>query len=146
MFESAADNSSILSIDVGLLIGLVVLQGLVGPLLSRDRILFGLTTGSLLIMYALWRWHDTLPTFAFSVQNFWQYFFFAFEALAIVYTLMSIVILFRSIDRSGQADDAQEKMEREGDFPPVVIFISTSDDPLAILTRSILPPLPLPLP
>jgi hypothetical protein len=41
-------------------------------------------------MYALWRWHDTLPTFAFSVQNFWQYFFFAFEALAIVYTLMSI--------------------------------------------------------
>jgi cellulose synthase (UDP-forming) len=102
MFESAADNSSILSIDLGLLIRLLVLQRLLDPLLTRDRILFGLTTGSLLIMYALWRWHDTLPTFAFSVQNFWQYFFFAFEALAIVYTLMSIVILFRSIDRSGQ--------------------------------------------
>ena len=102
MFESAADNSSILSIDLGLLIGLLVLQRLLDPLLTRDRILFGLTTGSLLIMYALWRWHDTLPTFAFSVQNFWQYFFFACEALAIVYTLMSMVILFRSIDRSGQ--------------------------------------------
>jgi len=105
-----------------------------------------LTTGSLLIMYALWRWHDTLPTFAFSVQNFWQYFFFAFEALAIVYTLMSIVILFRSIDRSGQADDAQKKMEREGDFPPVDIFICTYDEPLEILERSILTALALDYP
>ncbi len=146
MFESAADNSSILSIDLGLLIGLFVLQRLLDPLLTRDRILFGLTTGSLLIMYALWRWHDTLPTFAFSVQNFWQYFFFAFEALAIVYTLMSIVILFRSIDRSGQADDAQKKMEREGDFPPVDIFICTYDEPLEILERSILTALALDYP
>jgi cellulose synthase (UDP-forming) len=103
MFESAADNSSILSIDLGLLIGLLVLRRLLDPLLTRDRILFGLTTGSLLIMYSLWRWHDTLPTFAFSVQNLWQYFFFAFEALAIVYTLMSIVILFRNILRKGLA-------------------------------------------
>ncbi len=146
MFESAADNSSILSIDLGLLIGLFVLQRLLDPLLTRDRILFGLTTGSLLIMYALWRWHDTLPTFAFSVQNFWQYFFFAFEALAIVYTLMSIVILFRSIDRSGQADDVQKKMEREGDFPPVDIFICTYDEPLEILERSILTALALDYP
>jgi len=146
MFESAADNSSILSIDLGLLIGLLVLRRLLDPLLTRDRILFGLTTGSLLIMYALWRWHDTLPTFAFSVQNFWQYFFFAFEALAIVYTLMSIVILFRSIDRSGQADDAQKKMEREGDFPPVDIFICTYDEPLEILERSILTALALDYP
>jgi len=41
MFESAADNSSILSIDLGLLIGLLVLQRLLDPLLTRDRILFG---------------------------------------------------------------------------------------------------------
>jgi len=146
MFESAADNSSILSIDLGLLIGLLVLQRLLDPLLTRDRILFGLTTGSLLIMYALWRWHDTLPTFAFSVQNFWQYFFFAFEALAIVYTMMSIVILFRNIDRSGQADAAQDRMESEGDFPPVDIFICTYDEPLEILEKSILTALALDYP
>ena len=108
MFESAADNSSILSIDLGLLIGLLVLQRLLDPLLTRDRILFGLTTGALLITYALWRWHDTLPTFAFSVQNLWPYFFFAFEAIAIAYTLMSIIILFRSIDRSEQADEQDD--------------------------------------
>jgi cellulose synthase (UDP-forming) len=146
MFESAANNSSILSIDLGLLIGLHVLRRLLDPLLTRDRILFGLTTGSLLIMYSLWRWHDTLPTFAFSVQNLWQYFFFAFEALAIVYTLMSIVILFRNIDRSGQADDAQKGMQREGDFPAVDIFICTYDEPLEILERSILTALALDYP
>jgi cellulose synthase (UDP-forming) len=138
MFETAADNSSILSIDLGLLIGLLVLKRLLDPSLTRDRILFGSTAGSLLIMYALWRWHDTLPAFAFSVQSLWQYFFFAFEALAIVYTMMSIVILFRNIDRSGQADAAQSRMTRDGDFPPVDVFICTYDEPIEILERSIL--------
>ena len=146
MFESAVDNSSILSIDVGLLIGLLVMGRLLDPALTRDRILFGSTAGSLLMIYALWRWHDTLPTFAFSVQNLWQYFFFAFEALAIVYTMMSIVILFRNIDRSGQADAAQNKMEREGEFPPVDIFICTYDEPLEILEKSILTALALDYP
>jgi cellulose synthase (UDP-forming) len=146
MFETAADNSSILSIDLGLLIGLLVMGRLLDPLLARDRILFGSTAGSLLMIYALWRWHDTLPTFAFSVQTLWQYFFFAFEALAIVYTMMSIVILFRNIDRSGQANAAQDRMEREGDFPPVDIFICTYDEPLEILEKSILTALALDYP
>ena len=146
MFETAADNSSILSIDLGLLIGLLVLKRLLDPSLARDRILFGSTAGSLLIMYTLWRWHDTLPAFAFSVQNLWQYFFFAFEAIAIVYTMMSIVILFRNIDRSGQADAAQSRMAREGDFPPVDVFICTYDEPIEILERSILTALSLDYP
>jgi cellulose synthase (UDP-forming) len=146
MFETAADNSSILSIDLGLLIGLLVMGRLLDPLLVRDRILFGSAAGSLLMIYAVWRWHDTLPTFAFSVQNLWEYFFFAFEALAIVYTMMSIVILSRNIDRSGQADAAQDRMEREGDFPPVDIFICTYDEPLEILEKSILTALALDYP
>src|SRR6202022_3234763 len=102
--------------------------GLLDPLVARDRILFGSTAGSLLVIYALWRWHDTLPTFAFCVQTLWEYFFCAFEALAIVYTMMSIVILFRNIDRSGQADAAQNSMERAGTFPPVDIFFGTYDE------------------
>jgi len=146
MFETAADNSSILSIDLGLLIGLLVLKRLLDPQLARDRILFGSTAGALLIIYVAWRWHDTLPPFAFSAQNLWQYFFFAFEALAIVYTMMSIVILFRNVDRSVQADAAQDRMEREGNFPPVDIFICTYDEPLEILERSILTALALDYP
>jgi cellulose synthase (UDP-forming) len=146
MFETAADNSSVLSIDLGLLIGLLVLRRLLDPSLTRDRILFGSTACSLLIMYALWRWHDTLPAFAFSMKNLWQYFFFAFEAIAIVYTMMSIVILFRNLDRSGQADAAQSRMEREGEFPPVDVFICTYDEPIEILERSILTALALDYP
>ena len=146
MFESAADNSSILSIDLGLLLGLLVMGRLLDPLQAHDRILFGSTAGALLMMYALWRWHDTLPTFAFSIQILWEYFFFALEALAIVYTLMSIVILFRNIDRSGQADAAQSRMEHEGDFPPVDIFICTYDEPLEILEKSVLTALALDYP
>jgi cellulose synthase (UDP-forming) len=146
MFESAADNSSILSIDLGLLIGLLVMGRLLDPLQARDRLLFGSTAGALLMMYALWRWHDTLPAFAFSVQTLWEYFFFAFEALAIAYTMMSIIILFRSIDRSRQADAAQDRMEREGNFPPVDIFICTYDEPLEILEKSILTALALDYP
>jgi len=146
MFESAADNSSILSIDLGLLLGLLVMGRLLDPLQARDRILFGSTAGSLLMMYALWRWHDTLPTFTPSVQALWEYFFFGFEAIAIAYTMMSIVILFRSIDRSGQADAAQNRMEREDDFPPVDIFICTYDEPLEILEKSILTALALDYP
>src|ERR1700716_464294 len=146
MLESAADNSSILSIDLGLLIGLLVMGRLLDPLQARDRILFGSTAGALLMMYALWRWHDTLPTFAFSMQILWEYFFFALEALAIVYTLMSIVILCRNIDRSGQADAAQSRMEREGDFPPVDILICTYDEPLEIIEKSVLTALALDYP
>jgi cellulose synthase (UDP-forming) len=138
MFETGADASSILSTDLGLGIGLLMLARLLDPLQARDRILFGLTAGSLLIVYALWRWHDTLPAFAISPQNLWQHFFFAFELLAVVYTLISIVILCRKIDRSGQADDAQHRMESQGDFPAVDIFICTYDEPLEILERSIL--------
>src|SRR5258707_7504223 len=60
--------------------------------------------------------------------------------------MMSIVILFRSVDGSGQADAAQNRMEREGDFPPVDIFICTYDEPLEILEKSILTALALDYP
>ena len=137
MFETAADISTILSIDLGLLIGLLVLTRLLDPARSGDRILFGIAAGSLLVIYAVWRWHDTLPAPAFSLQASWQYLFFAFEALAITYTMMSIIILFRSIDRSAQADTAQRMMEQTGSYPAVDVFICTYDEPLEVLERSI---------
>jgi cellulose synthase (UDP-forming) len=145
MFETAADVSSILSIDIGLLIGLLVLAQMLDPAQSHDRVLFGTIAALLLVTYALWRWHDTLPS-ASSVQGWWQYLFFAFEALAIAYTLTSIVILFRSIDRSGQADAAERQMEQAGDYPAVDVFICTYDEPLEVLERSILTALALDYP
>jgi len=146
MFETATDNASILSIDLGLLIGLMVLQRMLDPQSARDRMLFGATTAVLLIMYLTWRWHDTLSPLAMSASSSWQYFFFTFEALAIFYTLMSIVILCRHADRSVLADEAQNKLTRGYAFPAADVFICSYDEPIEVLERSILTALALDYP
>lgn len=146
MLEGAADNASILSIDLGLLIGLLVCARLLTPARALDRMIFGATAGSLLVVYVYWRWHDTLPRLEMSAQSLWPHFFFMLEFIAIVYTLMSIVILFRSIDRSGQADRAAREMRIRGAYPAVDVFICTYDEPLEVIERSILTALELDYP
>jgi cellulose synthase (UDP-forming) len=146
MLEGAADNASILSIDLGLLIGLLVCARLLTPARALDRMIFGATAGSLLVVYVYWRWHDTLPRLEMSAQSLWPHFFFMLEFIAIVYTLMSIVILFRSIDRSGQADRAAREMRIRGVYPAVDVFICTYDEPLEVIERSILTALELDYP
>ncbi|MCC8979770.1 glycosyltransferase family 2 protein [Bradyrhizobium acaciae] len=143
MFPTAADNSSILTIDVGILLGLLVMARLLEPLRASHRILFGATTAALLAVYTLWRWNDTLPPFELSAQSLWPRLFIAFESLAILYTLISIVILFRSTDRTAQADASQQLLASENRSPAVDIFICTYDEPLEILERSILSALAL---
>ncbi|WP_082637269.1 glycosyltransferase family 2 protein [Bradyrhizobium retamae] len=146
MFPSAGDDLSILTMDMGILLGLLVMARLLDPLHAEDRILFGITASALLILYGLWRWNDTLPPFALSAESLWPRLFISFEFLAILYTLISIVILFRSTDRSAQADAAQRELSRSRGFPAVDIFICTYDEPLEILERSILSALALDYP
>ncbi|WP_334420339.1 MULTISPECIES: glycosyltransferase family 2 protein [unclassified Bradyrhizobium] len=146
MFPSAGDDLSILTIDMGIFLGLLVMARLLDPLHAKDRILFGITTSALLILYALWRWNDTLPPFTLSAESLWPRLFISFEFLAILYTLISIVILFRSTDRSAQADAAQRKLSVSRGYPAVDIFICTYDEPLEILERSILSALALDYP
>jgi cellulose synthase (UDP-forming) len=146
MFPTASDNMSILSIDLGILVGLLVMAQLLDPLRARDRILFGVTTAAFLILYGLWRWRDTLPEFALSAQSLWPRLFISFELIAILYTLISIVILFRSTDRTEQADAAQRALSAADSYPAVDIFICTYDEPLEILERSILSALALDYP
>jgi cellulose synthase (UDP-forming) len=146
MLESAADNASILSIDVGLWVGLLVCARLLNPSRALDRMIFGATAGSLLVIYIFWRWHDTLPRLAMSAQSLWPHLFFTLEFIAVVYTLMSIVILFRSIDRSGQADLAEREMRVRNAYPAVDVFICTYDEPLEVVERSILTALELDYP
>ncbi|KRP86061.1 cellulose synthase [Bradyrhizobium pachyrhizi] len=138
MFPSAADFVSVLTIDVGILLGLLVMARLLEPSHASHRTLFGTTTAALLVMYALWRWSDTLPPFELSAQSLWPRLFIAFELLAILYTLISIVILFRSTDRTAQADAAQQLLAADNRDPAVDVFICTYDEPFEILQRSIL--------
>src|SRR5258705_11335931 len=60
--------------------------------------------------------------------------------------MMSTVILYRNTDRSGKVDAAQDRMESEGGFPPVDVFICTYDEPIEILEKSILTALALDYP
>ena len=146
MFPTASDAMSILTIDIGILIGLLAMARLLDPLRGRDRILFGLTTAAFLVIYALWRWNDTLPPLAPSPQSLWPRLFILFELIAILYTLMSIVILFRSTDRTVQADAAQRRLAADNAFPAVDVFICTYDEPLEVVERSILSALALDYP
>src|SRR5258708_37074390 len=97
MLETAADIQSILSIDLGLLLGLFVLARVLNPARANDRVVFGMTAGSLLLTYVFWRGHDTLPPPAFSMEDRVPHIFFCFEFLALLYTFMSLALLFLNI-------------------------------------------------
>lgn len=58
-------------------------------------------------------------------------------AIAILYTMLSSVILFRSVNRSAQADIAQMSLAAGRNYPAVDIFICTYDEPLELVERSI---------
>jgi cellulose synthase (UDP-forming) len=146
MFPTAADDGSILTIDVGIILALFVMTRLLDPKRAGDRILFGITTAAFLVIYAAWRWHDTVPAIGATAQSIWSWLFGGFELIAILYTLLSIVILFRSVDRSAEADIAARKCAQHDDYPAVDVFICSYDEPLEVLERSILSALALDYP
>ena len=146
MFPSAPDVASVLLTDLGLLTGLMALSVLLDRSQAFARALFGLTAGVLIANYAAWRWHDTLPRFEPALESLWPYLFFGFEAIAITYTLMSIVILLRRTDRSAEADAAEARLQATGEWPAVDIFICTYNEPLDVLEKSIIPALAIDYP
>ncbi len=108
------------------------------PLRAADRLLFGAVTATLTAAYAVWRWNDTLPRFELSFGSVWQHAYLGFEAIAILYTLMSIVILLRHSDHSAAADAAAARLEANGAWPAVDVFICTYNEPLDVLEKSVL--------
>ena len=146
MFPVPSGDATALTMDIGIMLGLLVMARLLNPAQTLDRALFGTTTAALLLVYAAWRWHDTLPGFALTAESLWPRLFISFEFIAILYTLISIVILFRSIDRKAQADAAEVELAKSGIYPAVDIFICTYDEPLEVVERSILSALSLDYP
>ena len=120
---------------------------LLDPLQARDRILFGSTTGALLVIYALWRWHDTLPAFAFSVQNSMAVFLLCVRSARY---LLHVDVNRHTLSPASTGPDRPTRRKtgwrREGGFPAVDVFICTYDEPLEILETSILTALALDYP
>jgi cellulose synthase (UDP-forming) len=141
MFASPADAAAVLLLDLGILLGLFAMTKLLVPERAPDRALFGGFTAILVVTYAFWRWHDTLPRLEPSMESLWPYLFFTFELVAIAYTLLSIVILLWRTDRSAEAAFAEARLTEAGFWPAVDIFICTYNEPLDVLEKSILPAL-----
>lgn len=146
MFPSAPDAASVLIVDLGILLGLLVMARILDPKRTFDRSLFGFLTAGMIGVYVVWRWQDTLPAFEPTGAVLWPYAFFVLEAVAITYTLMSIVILVRSIDRTPEADEAEAALTASGDWPAVDVFICTYNEPLEVLEKAILPALDIDYP
>ncbi|NEU11416.1 glycosyltransferase [Methylobacterium sp. BTF04] len=117
------------------------MAGLLDRTNAMARALFGATAAVFILLYTAWRWHETLPRMEPGLEQIWPYVFFASEMTAILYTLMSIVILFRFKDRTGEADREQAKLTASGDWPAVDIFICTYNEPLDVVEKSIIPAL-----
>lgn len=142
MFEAPQDAAAVLILDLGILISLLLMAGLLDRTSAAARILFGATAATFILCYAAWRWHDTLPSGADKgLVLLWPYVFIVFETVAIVYTLMSIVILFRFKDRSREADRAEAHLRASGAWPAVDIFICTYNEPLDVIEKAIVPAL-----
>ncbi|KQT84268.1 cellulose synthase catalytic subunit [Methylobacterium sp. Leaf466] len=141
MFEAPTDVAAVLTLDLGILLGLLVMAGLLDRASAASRVLFGAVTATFILCYALWRWHDTLPRIEPGLDKLWPYLFFGFEMVAILYTLMSIVILVRFKDRSAEADREGARLAASGEWPAVDIFICTYNEPLDVVEKSIIPAL-----
>ena len=146
LFQSPSDVASVLGADLGVLLGLLVMARVLDRTSPGARLLYGITAASFIICYAVWRLTNTLPRFEPTIDVIWPYLFFVFEMIAVSYTLMSIVILFRFKDRSSEADHAERELIASGDWPAVDLFICTYNEPLDVLERSIIPALAIDYP
>ncbi|HEV7318242.1 MAG TPA: cellulose synthase catalytic subunit [Ensifer sp.] len=138
MFAPPSDVVTVLIFDLGVILGFYLLCLLLKPERMLDRILFSAVTAGLIVIYTIWRWTDTLPEAGTAVERLWPTVFFACEFIAILYTLLSIMILLRRIDRSPEADIALELRNSLNRWPAVDIFICTYNEPIEVLEKSIL--------
>ena len=138
MFNAYPDVGTVIATDFGVLLAAIAISRALDPARAVDRWIFGGLTAALICAYAAWRWTDTLPPFEPSFGSLWQRAYMLFEAIAILYTLMSIVILLRYADHSAEADAAEATLEAEGAWPPVDVFICTYNEPVDVLEKSVL--------
>jgi cellulose synthase (UDP-forming) len=126
----------VLLFNIGVALGFLAFSKLSDPANIVERFLFSAVVFVSLALYLVWRAVDTLPPIELTFESIWQYIYFTFETISVVYALASIVILLRKTDRSVEADSARQAMVRDSRFPSVTVFICTYNEPLHILEKS----------
>ncbi|CAN0627866.1 cellulose synthase (UDP-forming) [Burkholderia multivorans] len=137
MFDFFLESRSLLVINGGVLLVVLMLTRVGRRTRAADRILFGGITGTLLVVYLLWRATQTLPERHLDFPSAWAHVFFGFECVALLYTLISIVVLSRRSDHTPDADASEAALRRAASVPRVDIFIATYNEGLDILEKTI---------
>jgi len=108
-----------------------------------DRCLFSAIGAALVADYFIWRAFDTLPSPSFTVAALWQWGFFACEAIPLLGTMISFLVLSRTSDYRHLADRSEVQMREQWTMskdrlPAVDVFICTYNEELRILEKTIL--------
>lgn len=136
MFEFFLDGRTLLLINAAtLLLAWVCMRA--DRARDTDRCVFGAITATLLLVYLVWRWTQTLPEWQMTFASLWAHVFFGFEIMTITYTLISIVTLTRTSNHTPAADAGEAALRRSRSVPRVDIFIATYNEGLEILEKTI---------
>lgn len=137
MFDFFLANRSLLDINGGVLLVVLLLTRAGRRERAADRIVFGGVTVVLLLVYLAWRVTQTLPEPRMDFPSAWAHVFFGFECMALAYTLISVAVLTRTTERTPQADAGEAALRRAAAPPRVDIFIATYNEGLDILEKTI---------
>ncbi|MDL2409842.1 glycosyltransferase family 2 protein [Rhizobium calliandrae] len=137
-FSSTDDISSVLGFDLLIAICALLFAMLGDPKRVFERAAFSLLMLLSLGLYISWRALDTLPPFEFSAETIWNYIYFFFEAVSVVYAMGSVLILLRRTDWAQQADRSEQELTAAINPPSVDVFICTYNEPLNILEKSVI--------
>ncbi len=92
----------------------------------------------LTLRYIIWRFLETIPPQAETLNFTIGSIFFAIEASAIIGVLMSLVTLMRTRNRSVEVEANREWLFSRKDMPTVSVFICTYNEEKEILERTII--------
>ncbi|WP_313474938.1 glycosyltransferase, partial [Agrobacterium pusense] len=136
-FTSEGDVQSVLYVNLIIALCAILFTMLADPRRTLDRLAFSTIMLLSLSVYILWRATDTLPPLELSLETAWNYIYFTFELISVLYAMGSILILTRRTDWSSIADEAEAGITGDPNAPLVDVFICTYNEPLNVLEKSI---------
>lgn len=137
-FSSDGDIQSVLFVNLVIAICAILFTMMADPGRLVDRLAFSVIMLLSLGIYIVWRAVDTLPPPEFSIETGWNYTYFTFELISVIYAMGSILILIRRTDWSCVADEAEARIADNPLVPLVDVFICTYNEPLNVLEKSII--------
>jgi cellulose synthase (UDP-forming) len=133
-------SAEFLTPSLAVLGALVLICALSPRRANLARTLFVAIAAAAALRYQWWRWTDTIPDdWWASGQGIYTALCFAFEAAVLLDTLLGMVVLSRSVDRSGEADVHEAALRRmpTAGLPSVDVLIPTYDEGRDVLERTI---------